>query len=144
QGTATLRLRLLLLPPRELLQLLQQLVELLIAVLLHRAIGGLVLVRHAIELELEEVGQLLRHLAAAATPAASVAARADLCLVLFLGLLQEPERAVLRRQRAIGARGPELRLGLLHLGDGLREELGDLLERRVRLDETGVHALREP
>src|SRR5205823_8027635 len=93
QGTATLRLRFLFLPPRQLLQLLQQLVELLIAVLLHRTIGGLVLVSHAIELELEEVRQFLRHLTAAATTAARVAARGDLCLVLFLGLLQEPERA---------------------------------------------------
>ena len=87
-----LRLRFLFLAPSELLQLFHELVDLLIGVLLAGALRRLVLVRHAIELELEQIGQILRHRALpAATAATATALHADLQLVLLLSLLQEPE-----------------------------------------------------
>ena len=83
---AALPLGFLLLPPRELLQLLEQLVDLLVAALLLGALLHLVLVRELVELELEEIGEILatsgcrrrrrrRRRRAAARPASRTAAR---------------------------------------------------------------------
>ena len=66
-----LRLRFLFLAPRQLLQLLHELIELLIGVLIARALSRFVLVRHTIELELEQIGQILSHRALTATAAAT-------------------------------------------------------------------------
>ena len=55
-------LGLLLLAPRELLQLLGELVDLLIGLLLRRALRRLVLVGHLVDFELEQVGELVGHL----------------------------------------------------------------------------------
>ena len=139
-----LPLRLLLLPPRKLLQLLEQFVELTIAGLLLRLIGGLVAARHLFELLLEDVGELLllRASAAAATTAALL--DADLVLVLLFRLLQNLQRLVLGRQRTVGTDGGELAFGLLHRVNRLRQELGDLLERRILLDELTVHTRDQP
>ena len=63
RGAAPLPLGFLLLPARELLQLLDQLVDLLIGLLLRCLLARLVLVRHLVELQLEQVGEILRHLA---------------------------------------------------------------------------------
>ncbi len=141
-----LLLRFLLLPARQLLQLLEQLVDLLVAAHLLRAIRRLVLIRELVEVHLEHLGQLAGHGTLLSAPAATTAAavHADLRFVLLLRLLEEAERAVLGRKRGLGADGVELLLGHLHLGDGLRQQLRDLLERRVRRDEAARHARHEP
>ncbi len=59
-----LTLGFLLLPPRELLQLLGELVDLLVAALLLGALLHLVLVGELVHLQLEEIGEILRHLLA--------------------------------------------------------------------------------
>ena len=102
----------LLLAARELLQLLGELVDLLVALLLLCALRGLVLVGHLVHLELEQVGQILGHLAlpAAATAAALLALHADLGLVLLLRLLEDLQRLLLEGDRAVRAR--LLQLGL--------------------------------
>ena len=66
------RSHLLLLAARQLLQLLDQLIDLLVAALLLGALLHLMLVRELVELELEEIGEVLGHrvLAAAAAAAA--------------------------------------------------------------------------
>jgi hypothetical protein len=65
---AALPLRLLLLAPRQFLQLLGELVDLLLGLCLRRALRGLVLVGHLVHFELEQVRQFVRHpLLAAAT-----------------------------------------------------------------------------
>src|SRR5204862_7275265 len=97
----------LLLPPRQLLQLLGELVDLLVGLLLRGALRGLVLVGHLVDFELEQVRELVGHrLLAAAAPAAALLLllRADLGLVLFLGLLEVLEGAVLGGQGRIGRR----------------------------------------
>ncbi len=116
-GQLPLPLQLLLLPPRQLAQLLGQLVDLLIGVLLHRLLVGLVLVGHLVQFELEQVGQILGNRAGAATAAtaAGVAVGLHLQLVFFFGLLQELERLVLRRQRRFGLLRLQVALGRLHL-----------------------------
>src|SRR5438876_895106 len=65
----------LLLPLRELLQLLRELVDLLFGLLIARALLHLVLVRQLVELELEEIGEIVRLLRAAAAPAAALLLR---------------------------------------------------------------------
>ena len=106
-----LPLGLLLLPPRQLLQLLGELVDLLIAGLLLGLLLHLVLVRQLVELELEQVGEVFGHLAlpAAAATAAAVLLR-DLRLVLLLDDLQDLQRALLGRQRRVGLH--RLQIGL--------------------------------
>ena len=110
-------LGLLLLPAGQLLQLLRELVDLLIRLLLLGALRGLVLVGHLVHLELEQVGQILGHLAlpTAAATAAALALHADLDFVLLLGFLQDLQRLLLERDRAVRARLLQLRLGRLHL-----------------------------
>src|SRR5204863_1492593 len=86
-----LALRLLLLTTGQLLQLLEQLVDLTIAIGLHLPIGGFVAARHLVELLLEDVRQLaLLRRPAAATAAALL--DTDLHLVLFFRLLQQRQR----------------------------------------------------
>ncbi len=141
RGAPPLPLRFLLLPARELLQLLHQLVELLIRLLLRGLLTALVLVRHLVELHLEQVGEILRHGAATAASAAAplLALHLDLHLVFFFRLLQELQRLLLGRQRRFGVDRLQLGFGGLHLRDGLRQQLRHLLEGRILLDETAVH-----
>ena len=136
----SLPLGFLLLAPRQLLQLLEQLVELLVGLLLLRALRRLVLVGHLVELELEQVGQVLGHRALpTATAATLLAAHLHLRLVLFFGLLQDLQRLLLGLERALRIGLLQLRLGVLHLRHRLRQKIGDLLERRILLHETAVH-----
>src|SRR5205807_4031023 len=97
---AALPLELLLLPARELLQLLDELIDLLIALLLLGALLHLVLVRELVELELEQIREVLgqRAVLAAAASAAALLLR-HLQLVLLLLLLQQLQRTRLGRQR---------------------------------------------
>ena len=106
RGHAALPLDFLLLPARELLQLLGELVDLLILLLRRGLRVGLVLVRHLVHFHLEQVGEIVRDRsrAAAATAAAGLAAGLHLQLELFFGLLQELQRACSRA----AARRPEL------------------------------------
>ena len=102
QRPPPLTLGFLLLASRQLLQLLEQLVDLAVVLLFRRLVGRLVAIGHLVELLLEDLGQLLLHRAAATTAAATLlTAHADLRLVLFLGLLQDLQRLVLGRQRLI-------------------------------------------
>src|ERR1019366_3968878 len=119
-GHAPLPLHLLLLPPRQLLQLLDHLIDLLIALLLAGALLHLVLVRQLVELELEEIREVFGHRAlttAAAAPAALLLRHLE--LVLLLGVLQQLQRALLRRERAVRLLRLQLTLGRLHLDRGL-------------------------
>src|SRR5204862_6189792 len=107
RGAAALLLRFLFLAAGQLLELLGELVDLLVGLLLRGALRGLVLIGHLVDLELEQVSELLGHrLLAAAAPAAALLLllRADLGLVLFLGLLEVLEGAVLGGQGRIGRR----------------------------------------
>src|SRR5262249_6509554 len=62
-----------LLPPRQLLQLFRELVDLAIRALLIGALLHFVLVRQLVELELEQVGEIFGHLVASRSAAAAVA-----------------------------------------------------------------------
>ncbi len=115
---APLTLDLLLLPPRELLQLLDHLIDLLIALLHLGALLHLVLVRELVELELEKVREVLGHLAAATTAASTLLHR-DLHFVGLFGVLQNLQRALLGQQRFVGLDRFEIRFGRLHLVDCL-------------------------
>ena len=110
-ASAALAFDFLFLPARELLQLLGELVDLLILLLRRGLRVGLVLVRHLVHFHLEQVGQIVRDRSrsAAAATAAGLAAGLHLQLEFLFGLLQELQRHVLGRQRAVGA----LRLQLL-------------------------------
>jgi len=118
----------LLLTTGQFLQLLDQLVDLAIAALLLGALLHLVLIRQLVHLELEQVGEVVgeRALLAAAATAAALLLR-DLQLVLLLGVLQQLQRALLRRQRGIGLHRLEVGLGRLHFLRRLGQRLGDLV-----------------
>jgi hypothetical protein len=131
QEFARLTLGFLLRTLREFLQLFGQLVELLIALLRLGALLHLVLVRELVHLELEEIGEVLALLLSAATAATAAALHLYLNLVLLLGNLQQPERALLGRQRRVHLRRAQLALGGLHFRRGLRHQLGDPLERGI-------------
>src|SRR5262249_54950383 len=88
RGRAALPFEFLLLAPRQVLQLLGELVDLPIVALLIGALLQLVLVRQLVELELEQIGEVLGELAVAAT-AATASALANLHLVAFLRILQQ-------------------------------------------------------
>ena len=120
----------LLLAPREVLQLLGELVHLLIARLLLGALLHLVLVRELVELELEQVREILGELALAAA-ATAAATLAHLHLVVLLGVLQQLQRALLGRERFLRLLRLEVAFGRLHLGRRLRQRLGDGLEARI-------------
>src|SRR5262249_27966705 len=88
---APLPLRLGLLAPRQLLQLFGELVDLAVPGLIAGALLHLVLVGQLVELELEQIGEIFRHLIAVAAFAAAVA-HADFELVLLLGFEKELQR----------------------------------------------------
>ena len=142
-AAAALPLGFLLLPPRELLQLLGELVDLLVAALLLGALLHLVLVRELVELELEQVREILRQLALAAAAATAAAALAHLHLVVLLGVLQQLQRALLGRERFLRLLRLEVAFGRLHLGRRLRQRLGDLLERRIDDADARLHLADE-
>ncbi len=102
-----------------------------------------VLVRHLVQFELEQVGEILGNRAGAATPAAAtgVAVGLHLQLVFFFRLLQVLERLVLGRQRRLGLLRLQEAFGVLHFARGLRQELCDLLEGRIRRHQPAVHAI---
>src|SRR4029453_1597876 len=127
-GATTLTLGLLLLATRQLLQLLEQRVEFLVGLLLLRALRGLVLVRHLVELELEQIGKVLRHRVLAAATAATLTAHLDLPLVLFFRLLQNLQRFLFGLERALRIGLLQFRFGVLHFRHGLRQQVSDLLE----------------
>ena len=145
QRSASLTLGFLLLTSRELLQLLQQLVDLAVILLFRRLVGRLVAIGHLVELLLEDLGQLLLHRTTATTATTTLlTAHADLRLVLFLSLLQNLEGLVLWWQRLIGRCGAQLPFSVLHRRHSLREQFRDFGKRRIALDELTVHAREEP
>ena len=137
----TLTLRFLLLPSRELAQLLHQRVELLIGLLLLCALRCFVLIRELVEILLEQLRKIFRHgSGAAAATSASTALLAHLLLVFFFGLLKLLQRAVLRGQ-GVGRRlRLKLPFGSAHLLCGFRQQLGNPLERGIGLYQPAVHA----
>ena len=108
-------LRLLLLALGQLAQPLERGVDLVVRLLLLAALHGLVLVLQLVQLQLEQVGQLLRVHALAAA-ALAFAAEADLDVAEGgLRALQVLERALLGRQRLLGLLRLELPAGGRHL-----------------------------
>ena len=95
-GGPALPFCLLLLPPGEFLQGLHLLFDLSTGLLALTAFDGLVLVLKLIELELEDIGQVVRSRAAAA---AALLPLTDLYLITLLGLLEILERFQLGRDR---------------------------------------------
>ena len=143
---APLAFEFLLLAARQFLQLLGQRVHLLFGL---RALGPrrrLVLVGHLVHFELEQVRQVFRDRSSlpAAAPAARLPAGLHLHLVLFFGLLQILQGLLLRWQRAVGAPHLQLGFGRLHLSRRERQQVGNLLERRIGGDQARVHAAHEP
>ena len=139
---AALPLGFLLLPPRQLLQLLRSSSTcwslLLLGALLH-----LVLVGQLVELELEQVGEILGHLALAAAAAAAAAA----------ALLRPASRTPARPPAAASARAARARarpsgfglcsfaFGRLHLRGRLRQRSAIVLNAGSCCDEPAVHPL---
>ena len=140
---ALLPLGFLLLTPRQLLQLLGELVDLLVGALLLGALLHLVLVGELVEFELEQVGEVLGHLVLSAAATAATALLRDLHFVLLLGILQQLQRPLLGRQRFLGLQSLEVALGRLHLAGRFRQRFGDGLERRVDRVEPAVHLAAE-
>ena len=124
---------LLLLPLRELSQLLQRFVDGLLCALLRLRLllHGFVLIAELVVLELEQVGQVLRLLSAATTTAASTATAAHLHLhvaVQRLRALQMLQCLLLEWQRVGATSTAQLLLGQLHRGRcrlGLHTDLGE-------------------
>ena len=143
RGHAALAFDFLFLPARQLLQLFGELVDLLILLLRRGLRVGLVLIRHLVHFHLEQVGEIVRDRSrsAAATTAAGLASGLHLQLEFLFGLLQELQRHVLGRQRAVRALRLQLLLRRGHLLGRLRQQLRDLLERRIGHHEAAVHAL---
>ena len=140
-----LTLGFLLLPPRELLQLLGQLVDLLVAALLLGALLHLVLVRQLVELELEEVGEVLRHLAAARRRRrrrrrAASATCISYCCSASCSSFSARCSGVSASLAFWPFSSPSAEL---HLGGRLRQRLGDRLERRIDDVEPAVHLLAQ-
>src|SRR5690606_28893011 len=122
-----LPLDLLLLPACELAQALGDLIELLALPLGLAALHGLVLVPHAVQLELEQVGEVIGVGGRAGT---ARLAHGDLHLTeRGLRALEVLERALFGGQRLVGPAGAELLLGDLHLLRGLRQRLRDGLHQ---------------
>src|SRR5690606_22995840 len=123
---ATLALGFLFLPARQLLQLLGQLVDLLVRLLLGRLLAHLVLIRHPVHFQLEQLGEIAVLLLPAATAAASLLLPdLDLRLVLLFRLLQILECLLLRVQCLVGSAGLALAFGRLQSARALRRELDD-------------------
>ena len=138
QRPPLLPLGLLLLPPRQFAQALQQLVDFLVGLLLLRPVSVLVTRGQLVELLLEDLGQFLLHLAATATATAATAC-GHLRLVLLFCCLQQLQRPVLGAQRALGIGAVERLLGLAHRLDGLWQQVGDSRKRRIALHQLAVH-----
>ena len=143
---AALTLDLLLLPARELLQLFGGVVDLLIGALHARRAAASRTGSPACRAR-ARTGRRgparAGSAAAAASAAAATALRLHLQLVLLLGVLQQLQRLLLRRERFLGLQRLELTLGELHLGRRLRQRVGDRLERRIDDVQTAVHLLGE-
>ena len=117
-GLATHALALLLLPLRQLAQPLEGGVHLVVGLLLLAALDGLVLVLELVQLQLEQIGQLLRvHGRVAAGLAFVAEAHLDLA-ERGLRPLQVLERPLLRGERLLRLPGLQLAAGggHLHLG----------------------------
>ncbi len=139
-----LALRFLLLPAGQLAQLFHQCVDLLIRLLLLRALRGFVLVCELVEILLEELGEIFLNRSGATAAATTASALlADLLLVFFLGPLQLRERAVLGLKCVRRSLCLQLSFGGAHLFNRFRQELRDAQKRRVRLDQPAVHAAHE-
>ena len=115
-------LGLLLLPTREFLQLLNQLIDLVVGLLLLPTLDGLVLVLEFVELEFEQVGKIFGRLlpAAATTTTLLTLFLLHVSLVRLLGLLEESQRGLLVGQRITQLLGREVLLGVGHRLDSLR------------------------
>ena len=99
-GGPALPLCLLLLPPGELLQRLHRFVELVAGLSTLTTLDGLVLVLELIELELEDVGQVVRS-GSSSSSSSSLLPLTDLDLIALLGLLETLERFELRWHRLL-------------------------------------------
>ena len=129
-GEALSSLGLLFLAPGQLAQALQRLVDLLVRLLAFAALHALVLVLELVQLQLEEVGEVLRARAAAPAPSSSTA-----LLLAYLHLVVERLRAqeILQRLLLLGESAPRIGgvqpvHGGLHLLHRPRKQFGDLLE----------------
>ena len=128
-GEALLALGLLLLAPRQFAQTLERLVDLLVGLLPLAALHALVLILELVQLQLEEVGQVLRVGPAAPSSAPAALLLAHLHLVVERFRAQQVlERLLLLGERALRVGGVEPLHGGLHLLHRLRQQLGDLLE----------------
>ena len=141
-----LALGFLLLPPRQLLQLLGELVDLLIRLLL---LGAL----RASRTGWPSCRARARTGRRDPRPSGSARRRrrrrpaalhADLDFVLLLGLLQELQRLLLERERAVGLACCSFASAVFISVDCLRQQLRNLLERRILLDQAAVHARDQP
>ena len=145
-GPPSLPLGLLLLPASQLLKLLEELVYLVVRLLLLAALHGLVLVLELVELELEEVGQIVRGLLSATTAAAAPALLLlrDVALVRLLGLLQVAQRFLLIGQRVAQLFTREIFLRPIHRFERLRQYGRDVPEPWIGLREpTVLHPLQK-
>ena len=130
----------LLLPPRQLLQLLDQLVDLLVAALLLGALLHLVLVRQLVQLELEEVGEILGHLVLLPPPPPPPPRCCATCISYccsascssFSARCSGDSASLAFWRLQVRPRPPSSRRGL-------RQRLGDRLERRIDDVEAAVH-----
>jgi len=97
--------------------------------LLLGALLRLVLIGIAIELQLEQIGQLVRLTAPpAAASTATTTALTDFEFVELLGLLQEAQGLLFGHHRFLGLLARELALGSLHFGGRLRQKGRNLLQ----------------
>ena len=126
-----LALDFLLLPACELLQFLREFVHLLVAALLLGALLHLVLVRELVELELEQIREILGELVLGAAAAPAAAALTHLHLVVLFGVLQQLQRALLRRQRFLRLLRLEVAFGGFHFRGRFRQRVGDGFESRI-------------
>ena len=135
----------LLLPARQLAQLLRQRVDLLVGLLLVGALRGLVLVGHLVELELEQVGEVVRRSNPRRRlrrhPAGGWSAPESRTLLRPSADAAAP--AAPAATRSSGFCACSCRFGGAHLLGRLRQNLGDPLERRVGLDQPAVHAAHQ-
>ena len=142
---STLPLGLLLLTARELLQLLDQLVDVVVGLLLLPATDGLVLILELVELELEQVGKILgRLLPTTATATLLILLLGYVSLVRLLSLLKEAQRGLLVGQRVAQLLRREVLLRLGHRLDRLRQDGGHVPEAGIGSRQPPVlHALQE-
>ena len=137
-----LPLGLLLLPPCEFLQRLHGLFELVTGLLALTALDGLVLVLELIEFEFEEIGEVIRSLAAATTTTTTLLPLTDLELIVLFSLLELQERSQLRRDRLLKIPIREDSFHDFHFGNGLAQKLRDLLEFGIVPDAAARQSLQ--